>query len=108
MEFITQNMQARWQMNHQTSEWLAGQLDELKGKLQRSEDALQAYARQKGLIYTGDKQNVSEEKLRQLQQELSKAQADRVEKQSHVEIARMATADTLPDVLNDNLNYARA
>jgi succinoglycan biosynthesis transport protein ExoP len=101
-EFIEQSLQARFQMNRRTSEWLGGQLEELRGKLQQSEDALQAYARQKGLLYTGDKQSVSDEKLRQLQTELLKAQADRVEKQSRFELTQTATPETLPDVLNDN------
>jgi len=100
-EFIDENLQARWQMNHRTSDWLVGQLDDMRVKLQSSEDALQTYARQKGLMYTGDKQSVSEDKLRQLQMELSKAQADRVERQSRFEIARSASADTVPEVLND-------
>ena len=101
-EFIEQNSQARWQMNRQTSDWLAGQLTELRDKVGRSENALEAYARKQSLIYTADKQPVSEEKLRQLQGELSRAQADRVEKQSRFEIARSASPDTLPDVLNDS------
>jgi capsular exopolysaccharide synthesis family protein len=101
-EFIEQNLQARWEMNRRTTDWLVGQLDDLRSKLRHSEDALQAYARQKGLIYTGEKQSVSEEKLRELQMELSKAQADRVEKQSRAEIAHSATSATVPEVLNDS------
>ncbi|MFL6449378.1 MAG: GumC family protein, partial [Bryobacteraceae bacterium] len=101
-EFIEQNLKARWEINHRTSEWLGGQLDDQRTKLRQSEDALQAYARQKELMYTGEKQSVSEEKLRQLQMELSKAQADRVEKQSRSEIARSANLETVPEVLNDN------
>jgi polysaccharide biosynthesis transport protein len=101
-EFIEQNLQARWQMNRKTSDWLVSQLDEMRGKLQHSEDTLQAYAREKGLIYTGDKQNISEGKLRELQAELSKAQADRVDKQSKSEIARTATPDSIPEVLSDS------
>jgi succinoglycan biosynthesis transport protein ExoP len=101
-EFIEQNLEARWKTNQRTSEWLGGQVEDLRVKLRQSEDALQAYARQKGLIYTADKQNISEEKLRQLQTELSKAQADRVDKQSRFETARTATPETLPDVLNDS------
>lgn len=100
-EFIEQNSQSRWQMNRQTSEWLASQLAELRDKLETSEQTLEAYARKQSLIYTGDQQTVSEEKLRQLQAELSKAQADRVEKQSRFEMARSAQPDTLPEVLND-------
>ena len=101
-EYIDQNSQARWQMNHQTSEWLTAQLNELRDKLENSEKDLEAYARKASLIYTADKQTVSEEKLRQVQAELSKAQADRVEKQSRFEMARSARPDTLPDVLNDS------
>lgn len=101
-EFIDQNSRMRGQMNRQTSEWLAAQLDDLRGKLEASQNAVERYARKQSLIYTADKQTVSEEKLRQLQAELSKAQADRVEKQSRFEIARSATPDTLPEVLNDN------
>jgi len=100
-EFMAQNLETRWQMNRKTSEWLVGQLDGVRGKLQHSEDALQTYARQKGLIYTGDKQVISEEKLRELQAELSRAQADRVEKQSRFEIARSASLETVPEILND-------
>jgi polysaccharide biosynthesis transport protein len=101
-ELIDENLQARLEMNRRTSQWLVAQLDELRGKLKHSEDALQAYARAKGLIYTGDKQSVSEAKLRELQTELSRAEADRVEKQSRSELARNAIAETLPEVLNDS------
>ncbi|MCX6619755.1 MAG: Wzz/FepE/Etk N-terminal domain-containing protein, partial [Acidobacteria bacterium] len=66
-EFIDQNMQARWQMTQRTGDWLSRQLDDMRIKLERSEDGLQAYARQSGLMFTSEKQNVSEEKLRQLQ-----------------------------------------
>jgi capsular exopolysaccharide synthesis family protein len=100
-EFIEQNLQARWEMSHRTTDWLLGQVDDLRSKLQHSEDALQKYARQKGLIYTGDKQSVSEDKLRELQMELSKAQEDRVAKQSRSEIAHSASTATIPEVLND-------
>ena len=102
-EYIDQSMEARWQTSQRTSEWLSRQLEDMRIKLERSEDQLQAYARQTGLLFTGDKdkQNVSEDKLRQLQQELSRAQADRIAKQSRYELAQSAAPETLPDVLND-------
>jgi len=100
-EYIDQNMEARWQMSQRTGDWLGRQLDDMRIKLEHSEDALQAYARQSGLLYTGDKQNVSEQKLAQLQMSLSAAEADRVARQSKWEIARDASPETLPDVLND-------
>ena len=101
-EFMEQNLQARGQMNRKTSDWLVNQLDDIRKTLQHSEDALQAYARKEGLIYTGDKQNVSEEKLRELQTGLLKVQEERVEKQARFEVARQATPDSIPEALNDS------
>ena len=106
-EFIEQNMEARWQMSQRTGDWLSRQLDDMRIKLERSDDALQSYARQTGLMFTGGSESsnggsVSEQKLRQLQEELSKAQADRIAQQSRYELTRNATPETLPDVVNDS------
>ena len=108
-EFIEQNLEARWNSTQRTSAWLTKQLEELKIKLERSEDALQSYARRSGILYTSgsgsDKEQrstVSEDKLRQLQMALSNATTDRITKQSRYELAKSAPEDSLPDVLNDS------
>ena len=101
-EFIEQNMEARWQQTQKTGEWLARQLDEMKVKLEKSEEMLQAYARRSGLLFTQEKASVSEEKLKQLQSGLSAATAERISKQSRWEMAETASPETLPDVLNDS------
>lgn len=104
-EFIEQNIDARWKMMQRTGDWLTRQVDNVRIKLEKSEDALQDYARRNGLLFTHsankDGQNVTEEKLHQLQSELSKAQAERVAKQSRSEMAKDSPPDALPDVLND-------
>mgnify|MGYP000930294047 CR=1 FL=1 len=101
-EYIEQNLESRWQTTQKTSEWLSRQLDDMRIKLERSEDRLQQYARQAGLLVMSERTNVSEEKLRQLQQALSAAQADRITKQSRFEMANSSPADALPDVLGDS------
>lgn len=100
-EFVEQNLEARWTTTQRTSDWLSHQLDDMRLKLERSEDALQTYARKSGLIFTDDKTSVSADKLKQLQIELSAATADRIAKQSRFEMAQSSPADSLPDVLND-------
>jgi succinoglycan biosynthesis transport protein ExoP len=105
--YIESNMEARWQMSQRTGEWLSRQLEDMRIKLVRSEDALQAYARKSGLLFTtpqngsAEKTNIAEEKLRNGQDELSKAQADRAAAQSRYETAKSAAPDTLADVLSD-------
>ena len=75
--------------------------EDVRMKLETSEERLQAYASAAGLLFTSEKDNIAEDKLRQLQQELSKAQADRVVKQSQYERVAAASADSLPEVLDD-------
>src|SRR5258708_20601381 len=70
-------------------------------KVEHSDDGLQAYARQAGLMFTSEKTNVSEDKLKQVQQELSIVQNERIAKQSRYEMAMNSSPDALPDVLND-------
>ncbi len=100
-EFVQQNIDAHWKPTQQTGEWLTQQLDDIRTKLEQSEDKLQSYAQESGLLITGEKDNVAEEKLRQLQEELSKAQADRVAKQSKYELASTVAPESLPEVLDD-------
>jgi capsular exopolysaccharide synthesis family protein len=100
-QFIEQNMEARLETTHHAGQWLQRQHEDMRVNLERSEKALQRYARRAGLITAGGETNLSEEKLRQLQAALSAAQAERVEKQSRFEMAQVAQPQALPDVLND-------
>jgi polysaccharide biosynthesis transport protein len=100
-EFIDQNIESRWKTTQRTGEWLSRQLDDIRVRLERSEDRLQAYAREAGLVFTDEKTNVSEERLRQVQEALSAAQTDRIAKESRAEMAKSSPAEALPDILND-------
>ena len=101
-DYIDQNMESRWQMTQRTGEFLAKQLDEMRIKLERSEDGLQEYARRSGLLVSSDeKTNISESKLKQIQDSLVAVHADRITRQSRWEMASTAPAESLPDVLND-------
>ena len=107
-EFIQQNLEARWKTTQQTGEWLTRQMEDVRIKLEKSEDELQSYAHASGLLFTSEKVgsqliegNVAEDKLRQLQEELSKAHGDRVAKQSVYELVSSAPPESLPEVLDD-------
>ena len=107
-EFIQQNIEARWKTTQQTGDWLTHQMEDVRIKLEKSEDELQSYAHSTGLLFTSEKVgtqliegNVAEDKLRQLQEELSKAHGDRVAKQSVYELVSSAPPESLPEVLDD-------
>jgi capsular exopolysaccharide synthesis family protein len=100
-EFIAQNAEERGAASDSTSKWLRGELDDTRNKLRASEDALQAYASSSGIILTDENTNVVTEKLQQVQQELSNASADRITKESRLDLARKSPPNALADVLND-------
>ena len=101
-EFIDQNLEARWQTTEYTGQWLTKQLDDLKVKLEKQEEELQAYARaDRSRVHRRTRATRSRRKLADLQKELSTAQADRIAKQSKYEMATTSPPGALPDVLDD-------
>jgi capsular exopolysaccharide synthesis family protein len=100
-EFVQQNLESHYKTTQQTGEWLTHQMEDVRIKLEKSDDELQSYANASGLLFTSEKNNVAEDKLHQLQEELSKAQADRVASQSRYELVSKAAPESLPEVLDD-------
>ena len=101
-EFIEQNIEARWQSSLRTSQWLTRQIDDMRIKLEQSENKLQEYSSQAGLLFSNDKSSVAEDHLRQLQVQLSTVQADRIAKQTRLEMLSVSPADSVPDILEDD------
>ncbi|MDP9170622.1 MAG: polysaccharide biosynthesis tyrosine autokinase, partial [Acidobacteriota bacterium] len=81
-EYMALNVEARMGSTKQTAAWLAQQMADARQKLETSEAALQAYARKSNLVFTHEDGSVAEARLRDLQDEYSKAQADRVARQA--------------------------
>ncbi|GAC1389284.1 MAG: exopolysaccharide regulatory tyrosine autokinase VpsO [Vulcanimicrobiaceae bacterium] len=101
-EFIQVSMETHNESAVSTSAWLAQQLEELKAKLANSEAALQANAQASSMFYSQGKESVGEARLRQLQDELSRAQADRMVKQAQHSTSLSANPDSLPSVLDSS------
>ncbi|HXC48673.1 MAG TPA: polysaccharide biosynthesis tyrosine autokinase [Candidatus Sulfotelmatobacter sp.] len=100
-QFIELTQEERWKSAQGTAEWLTSHLDKMKAQLEQSETEMQEYARTSGLSFTSEKENLAESRLKELQDDLSKAQADRIANQAKLEGAKSKPADTLPEVLDD-------
>jgi len=105
-EFIQQNLESRWGATQNTGEWLTKQLQDMKIKLEDSENALQIYAHSAGLVFTDEKNSASEEKLRQMQASLSQAQADHAARQAQFEAAVSGSREALSDEQTESLPNA--
>jgi succinoglycan biosynthesis transport protein ExoP len=101
-QYIQQIQESRWNAAARTGEFLRGQLEGMRRKLQASEDAMQNYARSVGLIYTdASHESVAAERLRSVQQDLAHAEADLDDKQSQLELIKNSVVDALPKAYDD-------
>jgi uncharacterized protein involved in exopolysaccharide biosynthesis/Mrp family chromosome partitioning ATPase len=107
-EYIDQSVESRMEISRATSTWLERQLQELRSKLANSELKLQSYAQNSGLLVTTDTQRPDEEKLRQVQADLSKAQENRMAKEARRDMAIGAPLDSLEPPLGSALRDHRA
>jgi polysaccharide biosynthesis transport protein len=105
--YIEENLEARWQASEKASDWLSQQLMRMKAKLEKSEDELQKYSRETGLLFLatekGTTENIVDQRLHDLQEELTKAQADRYQKESLYRLVQEGDFAALPGVFDDKL-----
>ena len=96
--FIEQNFQSRYEATMQASNWLSGQLDELKAKVENSEDARIEYERANQIWTIDEKQDVTTQKLADINRELTEAEADRINKEAVYQLAQSGNFDAIPAV----------
>jgi capsular exopolysaccharide synthesis family protein len=101
--FIEQNFQYKWEATQKASEFLKQQSETLKANLEKAEDRLQAYSRENQILFTDQGRNTATEKLQQLEEEYTKAVADRILKQSYDDLVRDGETDALPAITNNAL-----
>jgi polysaccharide biosynthesis transport protein len=99
-EYIQGKQEQRYEAYEKTTEWLNRAQVELKAKLEKSKKELSDFARSAGLILTSDTQNLTEGKLKELQSELGRATASRIEKQSTIDSTESGRTNSQPDVLD--------
>lgn len=92
--------EVRFNQAKTTSEWLSRQLADVKESVDQAQKKLEARTGNDALTLKEGGASVAEEKLRELQSELMKAQGQRVEKQAQYEISTSAPPDSLPMVLD--------
>lgn len=94
--YIEQNYRSKYEATSQASDWLADQLRDFKIKVQKSEDARIAYERQNQIWTLDDKQNMTTQRLSDINKQYTDAQAERMRKESLYEFAKAGNLDAVP------------
>jgi polysaccharide biosynthesis transport protein len=99
--YMEQNIRSKYEATSQASAWLTDQLSDMKIRVQKSEDARIAYERQNQIWTLDDKQNITTQRLADVNKQLTDAQSERMKKQSLYEFAKSGNLDAVPQVQNN-------
>ncbi len=102
-EYIQQNLETRFIAAEQAREWLTGQLEVLKAKVERADEHLQEFASKHDIVSLEEKENVTMQRLIELNEALTKAESDRIAKESLYKQARARNYDSLLPILENKL-----
>ena len=84
--YIESNFRQKYDATRQASGWMEQQLDELKAKVEKSQQALVDYERPNAIVNISDKESVVEQKMADLSRDLTTAESERLQKESVYEL----------------------
>jgi succinoglycan biosynthesis transport protein ExoP len=96
--YIDQNYRSKYEATTRASTWLTEQLTELKIRVQKGEDARIAYERQNQIWTLDDKQNITSQRLADINKQLTDAQSERMKKESLYQFAKSGNLDAVPQI----------
>lgn len=80
--YIEQNFKTKFESTMQASDWLSKQLVDLQMKVETSQEKLVRYQKEHEILGIDEKQNITTEKLDELNKELTLAESERMQKEA--------------------------
>jgi len=97
-QFIDENFKTRYITTMQASEWLMGQLSDLREKVEESNQAVVEYQKRYGLVEEDEKDGPTSQLVSGVSHQLAEAQADRIQTEAYVRMIDLGQAESLPQV----------
>src|SRR6202161_3353043 len=94
--YVEQNFRSKYDATIQASNWLSSELEELRIKVEKSENARIAYERANQIWQIDEKQDIATSKLGDLSKAVTEAQTDVAQKEALYRMAISGNVDALP------------
>jgi capsular exopolysaccharide synthesis family protein len=97
--YIAYNLESRYKSTRETGDWLQSQLEDVKKRLTKSENELKDASRDGSGALQFDStsnDNPARDKLRQIEADLSRAETERINRESDYAIASTRPAESMP------------
>jgi succinoglycan biosynthesis transport protein ExoP len=101
--YAVDKLDARYEAARRASSWLGDRLEELRGQLRQSEEAVARYRAEKGILQSNSSLTLNQQQLADLNNRLIAARGETAEKKSRYDIIRGANGrvQNLPDIMNN-------
>lgn len=97
-DYVQQYFQTRYVATRQASEWLSGQLSELKNDVELSQQRMVEYQKQTGLLGESETNNIVMSKLEEINRQVSAAEANRIIKEAVWKLAQSGDPELISSV----------
>src|SRR5580704_10264774 len=101
--YIEQNFKSKYDATTQASTWLSSELEELRMKVEKAEDARIVYQRENQIWQIDEKQDITTEKLADLSKAVTEAQTALAEKEALYRMAVSGNVDALPETQGNSV-----
>jgi capsular exopolysaccharide synthesis family protein len=101
--YVEENFRSKYDATTQASNWLSAELEELRIKVEKSEDARIAYQRENQIWQIDEKQDITTSKLADLSKAVTDAQTDVAQKEALYRMAISGNVDALPAAQHDEV-----
>lgn len=101
-EFIQRHLEGKFDSTIRATDFLRGQLEDLKIQVEQSEEALLEYAQAKNIVNLSDRETSSRKRLSDLTDELTLAQTAMIQNRSVADAATTASLASFPDALSND------
>jgi polysaccharide biosynthesis transport protein len=92
--YVEQNFKTKYANTMQASDWLSKQLDDLRIRVEISQEKLVKYQKEHEIIGVDEKQNIITSKLDELNLQLTQAESDRIAKQATYQLVQSQDQET--------------
>jgi uncharacterized protein involved in exopolysaccharide biosynthesis len=101
--FTEENYKARYDAIMHASEWLTRQMDDIRQKADSSNQALAMYQRAHGIVDVDEKQSSVSQRITDLNHQLTQAETDRIQLESHLKGVRNGHPESLPQIRENSM-----
>ena len=101
-DYVEQDFQIRYAATRQASDWLPGQLTDLKSQAETAQQRMVDYAREAGILGTDESHNVVMTRLEDIGKQLTDAQANRILAQAVSRLAKTENPERVSGLVGNS------